>query len=107
MKYNIKAGDLLNGANVRGIVKDFSAHSVRDLIQPMAILQQNPEKMRLLAIKTDGLNDAAIKTQLEKLIHGISPESIPEIEYLSDQIGQFYQREQDQAKLITAFSFLA
>ncbi len=107
LKYNIKAGDLLNGANVRGIVKDFSAHSVRDLIQPMAILQQNPEKMRLLAIKTDGMNDAAIKMQLENLITGIAPESTPEIEYLSDQIARFYQREQDQAKLITAFSFLA
>ena len=107
LKYNIKAGDQLNGANIRGIVKDFSAHSIHSLIQPMAILQQNPEKMRLLAIKTNGLNDNAIKTRLENLITEISPESIPEIKYLTDQIGQFYSREQNQAKLITAFSLLA
>jgi len=107
LKYNIKAGDQLNGANIRGIVKDFSAHSIHSLIQPMAILQQNPEKMRLLAIKTNGLNDNAIKTRLENLIAEISPESNPEIKYLTDQIGQFYSREQNQAKLITAFSLLA
>ncbi|HPF52640.1 MAG TPA: ABC transporter permease [Draconibacterium sp.] len=107
LKYNIKAGDQLNGANIRGIVKDFSAHSIHSLIQPMAILQQNPEKMRLLAIKTNGLNDNAIKTRLENLMAEISPESIPEIKYLTDQIGQFYSREQNQAKLITAFSLLA
>ncbi len=107
LQYNIKAGDLLNGFNVRGVVKDFSAHSIHSLIQPMVILQQHPEKMRLLAIKTDGQNDNAIKLQLEKLITEIAPESVVEISHLSDQINQFYNREQNQAKLITGFSFLA
>ena len=107
LKYNIKAGDQLNGANIRGIVKDFSAHSIHSLIQPMAILQQNPERMRLLAIKTNGLNDNAIRMRLENLMAEISPESVPEIEYLTDQIGQFYSREQNQSKLISAFSLLA
>ncbi|MBN2817679.1 MAG: FtsX-like permease family protein, partial [Bacteroidales bacterium] len=66
-----------------------------------------PEKMRLLAVKTNGLNDGSIKAQLEKLIAEVSPGTIPEIEYLTDQIGEFYRREQNQAKLVTAFSFLA
>ncbi len=107
LKYDIKAGDLLNGATVRGIVKDFSAHSIRTLIQPMAILQQNPARMRLLAIKTDGQANRAIKKQLETLITQIAPESTIEINYLTDQINQFYKKEQDQAKLITGFSLLA
>lgn len=107
VQYKIKAGDLLNGFTVRGIVKDFNAHSIHSLIQPMVILQQHPEKMRLLAIKTDGLNDAAIVKDLENLVRQISPESAVNINHLSDQINQFYSREQNQAKLISAFSLLA
>ncbi len=107
LKYNIKASDLLNGFTVRGIVKDFSAHSIHSLIQPMVILQQHPEKMRLLAVKTNGLDDKTIINQMDKLVTAISPESAVEINYLTDQINQFYQREQNQAKLITAFSLLA
>ncbi len=107
LEYNIKAGDLLNGFLVRGIVKDFSAHSVHRLIQPMVILQQNPQKMGLLVIKTNGLDDKTIIANIKNLVTGISPESVIEINYLTDQINQFYEREQNQAKLITAFSFLA
>jgi len=107
LQYNMKAGDQLNGFTIRGIVKDFSAHSIHSLIQPMAILQQHPEKMRLLVIKTDGQNDNAIKLQLEKLIADIAPEAVVEITHLSDQINQFYSKEQNQAKLITGFSMLA
>jgi len=107
LQYNLKAGDLLNGFTVRGIVKDFNAHSMHSLIQPMVILQQHPEKMRLLAIKTNGLNDSEIIKETEKLVRQISPESVVHITHLTDQINQFYSREQNQAKLITAFSLLA
>lgn len=107
LEYNIKAGDLLNGFTVRGIVKDFNAHSLHSLIQPMVILQQHPEKMRLLAIKTNGLNDKSIIETVDRLITKISPETVVEVTYLTDQINQFYQREQNQAKLITAFSLLS
>ncbi|MBN1985503.1 MAG: FtsX-like permease family protein, partial [Prolixibacteraceae bacterium] len=107
LEYNIKAGDLLNGFTVRGVVKDFNAHSIHSLIQPMVILQQHPEKMRLLAIKTNGLNDKSIIETVDRLVTQISPESIVEINYLTDQINQFYQQEQNQAKLITAFSLLS
>ncbi len=107
LQYKLKAGDLLNGFTIRGIVKDFSAHSIHSLIQPMVILQQHPEKMSLLAIKTNGLHDAEIIGEMEHLIRHISPESLVSIRYLTDQINQFYTREQNQAKLITGFSFLA
>ncbi|RIJ48235.1 ABC transporter permease [Maribellus luteus] len=107
LQYKLKAGDLLNGFTIRGIVKDFSAHSIHSLIQPMVILQQHPEKMSLLAIKTNGLHDAEIIGETEHLIRHISPESLVSIRYLTDQINQFYTGEQNQAKLITGFSFLA
>lgn len=107
LKYNLKAGDLLNGFTVRGIVKDFSAHSMHSLIQPMVILQQHPEKMRLLAIKTNGLDDSNIIRETERMVKRISPESVVSITHLTDQINQFYSREQNQSKLITGFSLLA
>ena len=107
LEYNLKAGELLNGFTIRGIVKDFSAHSMHTLIQPMVILQQHPDKMRLLAIKTNGLKDSEIIKETEKLVRQISPKSTVQITHLTDQINQFYSREQNQAKLITAFSLLA
>ncbi|MCG6188721.1 ABC transporter permease [Maribellus maritimus] len=107
LEYNIKAGDLLNGFTVRGIVKDFNAHSMHSLIQPMVILQQHPEKMRLLAVKTNGKDDKSIIETIDRLVTQISPESVSEVIYLTDEINQFYEREQNQAKLITAFSLLS
>jgi putative ABC transport system permease protein len=107
-KYNIKTGDnYLNVFHIRGIVKDFHAHSLHSLIQPMAILQQNPSRMNLIAIKTDKANDKAIINRLRELYNQIAPDEIFEVRYLTDDISNFYTYEKNQAKLIGAFSFLA
>jgi putative ABC transport system permease protein len=107
-KYNLKVGEMYLGAfRIRGIVKDFHSHSLHTLIQPMVILQQNPEKMSLLAIKTDGRNDAAIIKRLRELYNQIAPDEIFEVSRLTDQISNFYLYEKNQAKIIGAFSFLA
>jgi putative ABC transport system permease protein len=107
LKYKVKAGDLYLGFNVKGIVKDFHAHSLHTLIQPMVILQQNPDKMSLLAIKTDGSNDKVVIKQLSDLYKEISPNEIFEVTYLTDQIRSFYGNERNQGKIIGAFSLLA
>jgi putative ABC transport system permease protein len=107
LKYKIKAGDIYLGFNVKGIVKDFHAHSLHTLIQPMVILQQNPANMGLLAIKTDGKNDEAIIKQLRALYNQISPDEIFEVKYLTDDISGFYGNEINQQKIIGAFSILA
>ncbi len=106
-QYNVKAGDNILVFKVRGIVRDFNAHSLHTLIQPMVILQQNPEKMGLIAIKTSGKNDNAIIKRLKELYTQISPNEIFEVSYLTDRIGVFYGRERNQAKIIGAFSLLA
>jgi len=89
------------------VVKDFHAHSLHTLIQPMAILQQNPERMGLIAIKTDGRNDAVVIERLRELFSKISPDEIFEVRRLTDDMNNFYQRERNQAKIIGAFSILA
>ncbi len=106
-EYKVKAGDNILAFTVRGIVRDFNAHSLHTLIQPMVILQQNPEKMRLIAIKTSGKNDDAVIKRLKELYTQISPDEIFEVSYLTDQIGDFYSRERNQARIIGAFSLLA
>ncbi|MCY1719271.1 ABC transporter permease [Prolixibacteraceae bacterium Z1-6] len=106
-QYNLKAGELFSGLRVGAIVKDFNAHSLRDLIQPMAIIQQHPEKMRLFVIKTNGLNNASILTSVTEIFKTISPDKIVNSYMLTDQINQFYTQEQNQAQLISAFSLLA
>ncbi len=107
LKYNVKANDNYMGLNVIGILKDFHAHSLHSLIQPMVILQQNPTRMGVLAIKTDGTNDEAVIKRLRELYNQISPNEIFEVSYLTDTINNFYRREQYQGKIIGAFSLLA
>lgn len=106
-EHKLKAGDNFLGFNIRGIAKDFHAHSLHTLIQSMVILQQNPERMGLIAIRTSGNNDVEIKARLKELYTSISPDEIFEVSYLTEQIDNFYARERNQAKIIMAFSILA
>jgi putative ABC transport system permease protein len=107
-KYDLKAGDKFLGIfHVRGILKDFYSHSTHSSIQPMAILQDNPLKMGLVAIKTNGRNDDAVIKKMHELYAQIAPEEIFEAKYLTDYINDMYSAERDQAKLIGAFSILA
>jgi putative ABC transport system permease protein len=69
----VKAGEKLLVFNVKGIVKDFNAHSMHTAIQPLVILQQNPAMMRLIAIKTDGSNDEIILRKAEDSFQPDSP----------------------------------
>jgi putative ABC transport system permease protein len=105
--HNVKAGDQFLVFKVRGIVRDFHAHSLHTLIQPMVILQQNPESMALIAIKTDGKNDGAVIKKLRELYAQISPDEIFETGYLTDDIENFYGQESNHARIISAFSALA
>ena len=107
LMYHLKAGELFNGFHIQGIVKDFSAHTMHSPIKPMVIIQQHPEKMSLFAIKTTGKTDEEIKASINKLFKEISPDKMVSIYTLQEQINQFYVREQNQAKLISAFSLLA
>jgi putative ABC transport system permease protein len=107
LMYHLKAGELFNGFHIRGIVKDFTAHTMHSSIKPMVIIQQHPDKMSLFAIKTTGKTDEEIKASISKLFEEISPDKMVSIYTLQEQINHFYVREQNQAKLISAFSFLA
>ncbi|HLP72276.1 MAG TPA: FtsX-like permease family protein, partial [Bacteroidales bacterium] len=103
----VKAGENLLVFRVKGIVRDFNAHSLHTAIQPLVILQQNPARMSLIAIKTDGKNDAVIQERLRQLFSQISPDEIFTAGYLTDRINSFYARERNQAKIIGAFAVLA
>lgn len=107
LMYNLKVGELFNGFHIQGIVKDFTAHTMHSPIKPMVIIQQNPDKMSLFAIKTTGETDDEIKASVTKLFKEISPDKMVSIFTLKEQISKFYVREQNQAKLISAFSMLA
>ncbi|MFB6341693.1 ABC transporter permease [Saccharicrinis sp. FJH62] len=106
-QYNLKSGELFNGFLVKGIVKDFNAHSLHSLIEPMVILQQQNGRMRLMAIKTDGKNDATISAKMKAILKRIAPDNMVTSYYLTDQINHFYDTENNQTKLLGAFSLLA
>lgn len=104
---NLKAGDDYLGTHVKGIVRDFHAHTLHTPIDPMVIMQQNPQYLGQLAIKTDGRNDKAIISSLRELYNQIAPEEIFEVRYLTDIINDFYLPEKNQVKIMGAFSLLA
>lgn len=104
---NVKAGENLLAFKVIGIVKDFHAHSMHSAIQPMVILPQNPSRMGLIALKTDGTNDKEIINELKDLFSQIAPDEIFEVNYLTDRIEDFYERERDHFRIAGAFSSLA
>ncbi len=106
-KNNVKAGDFFAGYRVNAIVKDFHAHSFRERIQPTIIMPQNPQKMQLFVVKTDGLNNASILKSVDAMFKTITPDKIVNSYLLTDQIKQFYTRERNQTKIISAFSMLA
>jgi putative ABC transport system permease protein len=106
-KHKVEAGDKILVFSVRGIVKDFVAHSAHEPVQPMVILQQNPAKMAVIAIKTDGKNDEAVINRMKELYSQISPDELFEMEYLTDQYDLFYARERNQLRIIGVFSLLA
>jgi len=106
-EHKVKAGDNILVFKVRGIIRDFNVHSLHSLIEPLVILQQNPESMAVIAIKTDGKNDESVKNRLKELYNTISPDEIFETEYLTDQFDYFYASESNQLRIISAFSLLA
>lgn len=106
-KFNAKTGDNFFGVNVRGIVRDFHAHTFHTMIQPLVILQQNPANMGQLAIKTDMSNDKAVISKLRELYNQIAPDEIFEVKYLTTNINDFYTAEKNEARIMGAFSLLA
>ena len=107
LEHNVKAGERLLAYNVVGILRDFHAHSMHSLIRPLVILPQNPERMSLLAVKTDGMNDETIINRLRELFSAIAPDEIFETRYLTDDLDLFYEGERDQLKIIVAFTIIA
>ncbi|MBI9056177.1 MAG: FtsX-like permease family protein [Labilibaculum sp.] len=107
-EHNLKVGSIFNGAFlVRGIVKDFNAHSFHEKIRPMVILQQDPKKLYLLAVKTTENSHVAVQKKLNQFFKKIAPDKIVKTYSLQDQINQFYHKEEQQVKIISAFSLLA
>ena len=107
-KHNLKVGSIFNGAFlVKGIVKDFNAHSFHEKIRPMVILQQDHEKLFLLAIKTTKNSHEAVQQKLNQFFKKNAPDKIVKTYSLQDQINHFYKKEEQQVKVISAFSLLA
>ena len=87
-------------------MKDLNAHSLHSLIQPMVIIQQHPDKMRLFAIKTNGKNDKAIIKTMRELLLKIDPNNMVKTYRLTDQIKKFYSKEEQQASIIESLTML-
>jgi putative ABC transport system permease protein len=73
----------------------------------MVIIQQNPEKMGILAIKTNGLNDQIILKKLREIYNLIDPNELFTPRYMDELTGDLYADDRNQGKITAAFSVLA
>jgi len=105
-KYKVKVGDKIGTHPIRGIVKDFHAHSMHRSINPMLIFRMEETESPELAIRTDG-NSATVIETARKACAEILPDNLFEYEFLNDRISSFYNKEKKQVKTVTFFSFLA
>ncbi|HEY4786382.1 MAG TPA: FtsX-like permease family protein [Bacteroidales bacterium] len=105
-KYKVKAGDQLGSFRVCGIVKDFHVHSFHKPITPLIILKMNDNGCYELAVRSDG-NDKEVINTAHKIWKEILPTAFFDYQLLNDRIVSFYDKERNQAKTITFFSFLA
>ena len=88
---------------VIGVVKDYHFTSLRDEIEPLAIIAGQNFGGRLI-VKVDGnnLKDAIIS--IDEIYRELSPGFPLQYDFLDDQLVKLYEDEQVQAKLFSVFS---
>ncbi len=85
-----------------GVVENFHFSSLRDEIQPLAIITGT--RHRKLALKVNTANIQETILFIEDVFKELSPEYPLSYDFLDDRIGRLYEQEQKQARVFTAFS---
>ncbi|MFC1898572.1 ABC transporter permease [Candidatus Cloacimonadota bacterium] len=91
---------------IKGVVKDFNFRSLRDNIQPLALVAV-PEWDNHVAIKISGKDVPATLEFIEKVSSEIAPDFLFEYNFLDDEFDGLYRTEIRLGKLFNYFAFFA
>ncbi len=92
----------INNAPVIGIVKDFHFKSLRDDIEPMAIISGG--RHRKIAIKINAQDISSSLLFIDEKYKEVSPNFPISYQFLDESLARLYEDEKKQAKVFSAFS---
>jgi len=107
-KFGWKLNMQIGQGKLVGIMKDFNFISLREQVEPfMFWYANNPDFFSCVSLKlTEGTNDKALSS-IEKIYGKLNPRIPFRYYFLDDHLKLLYSKEDQQAKLITAFSLLS
>lgn len=108
--FNLKIGDILFDRKIIGVVEDFSDHSQYNKRTPFLIQNMEPEPLYInpyLYIKTSTSDYKNFIQYINKCCKELDPEFISHISFFDEEIERLYQKDKQQASLITFFSIIA
>lgn len=111
LRLNIE-GIAKNGANIKGVVRDFHSGSLHGQIRP-CLFYNNPQAFSTVSIKmSPSGNNTRIKsgitqTDIERLSEKwmkVFPDQVAEYKFLSDRIAEYYKSEHKALNLFMLFA---
>ncbi|RDC65452.1 ABC transporter permease [Adhaeribacter pallidiroseus] len=90
---------------VIGVVKDYNFSSLKEAIQPLAIMMRNDH--RVIAIKLGPGNPQQAVAAIQNVYTKVAPKYPFEFTFLDQDFDKLYKNEQKQAVLFTLFATLA
>jgi putative ABC transport system permease protein len=104
-KYKVRAGEMLDGFKIIGVVKNFHYHSLHEPVKPIFIAVQ-AENFHYMLIKTNGKNPEVAEFT-RQICNEIVPGFYMDYELLDDRIAKFYKTEESQMGTIGFFAAIA
>lgn len=92
----------IEDATIIGVVSDFHFNSLKDQIEPLAIISGH--RHRKLAIKVNASDIAASLFLIDEEYQKLSPDFPISYEFLDKKLARQYEDERKQAKVFTVFS---
>jgi putative ABC transport system permease protein len=107
-KFGWKLNTLVGSGHIVGIMKDFNYISLREQVEPFMFWYSNDSKhFGAISLKlTDGANTKAL-ADIGKIYSSLNPKFPFRYYFLDDHLNLLYSKENQQAKLVTAFSLLS
>jgi putative ABC transport system permease protein len=87
-----------------GVVKDYHFNSLRDEIEPLAIIATTSNRSRRMAIKINPENINETLLYIDESYTKISPEFPMSYDFIDESLERLYENERKQGRVFTAFS---
>jgi putative ABC transport system permease protein len=91
---------------VIGIIKDFHFKSLHDKIQPL-VIYYDPKAFEFLSVKIKSNNISAVLSTIQKRWKALFPGKPYEFNFIDEQWGKLYEKEQETKNLFSTFSGLS